>query len=157
MQRTAELEAGQRARRALEHAGMLRNVADLDLLLFFARHPRTLLTSEQLATFLGYEINQIAESLDLLLQAGILTRTQNPTHAARLYAFTRGHDSDGWIPGLLQLVATREGRLALRRELRERRSGAPADSEARIAARSAPARPVLVRGTPSRVPGAKAG
>ncbi|MGH9330461.1 MAG: hypothetical protein ACRD09_08465 [Vicinamibacterales bacterium] len=56
-------------------------------MLFFARHPRTLLISEQLAVWLGYELKQIAGSLDVLMAAGLLTRTQNPTHAARLYVF----------------------------------------------------------------------
>ena len=114
-------ENHEEARRVLERATMLRRASDLDLLLFFGRHPRTLLSSDQLATFLGYEITQIAESLELLLDAGILTRTQNPTHAARLYVLTPSQESGGWLPGLLRFAASRQGRLALLTELSERR------------------------------------
>ena len=106
----------------LERASILRRAADLDLLVFFGRHPRALLTSEQIAAFLGYEITQIAESLELLLEARILTRGQNPNHAARLYVLASDHDSGGWLPGLLQLAASRKGRLALLTALSERRS-----------------------------------
>ena len=137
------------ARRVLGQAGVLRSAADLDLLLFFARHPRTLLTSEQIATFLGYEITQIAESLELLLGAHIVTRTQNPAHAARLYVLTPGDESGDWLPRLLQVAASRDGRLALLAELAERRSHGPGDPAADSAAtRRARSRPVLLRGLP---------
>jgi len=39
----------EQARRLVERIGVLRNACDLDLLLFFVRHPRALLTSEQIA------------------------------------------------------------------------------------------------------------
>jgi hypothetical protein len=121
------------ARRLLGQAGVLRHGSDLDLLVFFARHPRALLTSEQIATFLGYEINQIAESLELLLDARLVTRTQNPSHAARLYVLASGHESGGWLPGLLELAASRKGRLALLTALTERRTRGPAEPVARSA------------------------
>lgn len=56
--------------------GVLGQPCDIDLLLFFARHPRTLLASGQLAALLGYGVNEIAASLDLLLDAGLLTKTR---------------------------------------------------------------------------------
>jgi hypothetical protein len=125
-------ENREEARRVIERAGVLRRAADLDLLLFFGRHPRTLLSSDQIATFLGYEITQIAESLELLLDAGIVKRTQNPTHAARLYVLTPGHESGGWLPGLLQLAGSRQGRLALLTELSDRRTRPDAKPHGRI-------------------------
>ena len=60
------------ARRLLERALILREPADFDLLVFFARHPRTLLASESLAAFLGYELNDIARSLEALRECGRL-------------------------------------------------------------------------------------
>jgi hypothetical protein len=95
----------------------LQRPCDLDLLVFFAKHPRTLMTSEQLAGLLGYQLNEMARSLDLLLEAGLLTRTLNPPRAARMYVFAINGANEGWPPELVQLASTREGRLALRRVL----------------------------------------
>jgi hypothetical protein len=95
----------------------LQRPCDLDLLVFFAKHPRTLMTSEQLARLLGYQLNEMARSLDVLLEAGLLTRTQKPPRAARMYVFAINGANEGWPPELVQLASTREGRLALRRVL----------------------------------------
>jgi hypothetical protein len=92
-------------------------VCDLDLLIFFARHPRVLLTSESLASFLGYDLKDIADSLEVLMATGFLTRAQTIAHAARLYVFAPDDTSGDWLPSLVALVSTREGRLALRRTL----------------------------------------
>lgn len=108
------------AHRLLARIGLAR-VCDLDLLMFFARHPRALLTSESLASFLGYDLKDIAESLEVLMAAGLLARTQTPAHAARLYVFAPDERSGDWLPPLVALAATREGRLALRRGLRVKR------------------------------------
>jgi hypothetical protein len=40
----------------------LRDVCDLDLLLFFTRHPSAVLSSEQLAAHVGYDLPQVARS-----------------------------------------------------------------------------------------------
>ncbi|HZU89643.1 MAG TPA: hypothetical protein VE993_10350, partial [Stellaceae bacterium] len=45
--------------RLLARAPIIRNACDLDLMVFLHRHPRTLLTSEQLAGFVGYSLNDI--------------------------------------------------------------------------------------------------
>lgn len=137
------------ARRVLDQVGVLRHRSDLDLLIFFARHPRTLLTSEQLATFLGYELPQIAASLELLLESGYLTRTQHRAHAARLYVFSVGASTGGWLPALLKLASTREGRLMLLSHLSERAAEAHREPRAHNGATGTPfrpARPFLVRG-----------
>jgi MarR family protein len=101
------------ARDLLDRVGVLRHPCDLDLLVFFARHPRTLMTSEQLAALTGYGVQQTAKSLDRLLKAELLTRTQNPRHAARMYVFA-ARTTDGSLAPLLELGSTRRGRLALR-------------------------------------------
>ena len=136
------------ARSLLDRVGVLRHPCDLDLLVFFARHPRTLMTSEQLAAMAGYGLQQTAESLDRLLKAELLTRTQNPTHAARMYVFV-ARVNDAWLPPLLEFGSTRHGRLAMRRELAPPPAGrtgvptAPAAHDVRQAERGA--RPRLVR------------
>jgi hypothetical protein len=119
------------ARRLLDGIGVLRHRADLDLLIFFARHPRSLLPSESLAAFLGYDLKDIAESLETLLVAGLLKRTQTPAQAARMYVFAADGPSGGWLPSLLRMASTRQGRLALRKAL-VRRSPGPRPAEARL-------------------------
>ena len=99
---------GGRFQHLLGSIGTLRHPCDLDLLLFFHRHPRSLLTSERLAAYVGYDLNQIARSLDLLTEAGLLERSQNPTHAARMYLLKT--PETGWLGSLLAIASTREGR-----------------------------------------------
>ena len=108
------------ARRLLDRIDLIRNPCDLDLLVFLARYPRILLASEQLAILLGYEFTQIAASLDLLQRAGLVTLSENATYTARLYVFAADAPTPGWLPDLLQLASTREGRLALVVALRDR-------------------------------------
>ena len=142
------------ARRLLDRIGVLKHACDLDLLIFFARHPRSLLASESLASFLGYDLKEIADSLDVLLSARLLTREQTSAHAARLYVFAIDHTSGGansdWVPSLLALASTREGRLALRQALTRRRrdtaSGRP-DAMARPGPRRVVLQPKRRTGT----------
>lgn len=145
--------------RLLDRVGVLRHACDLDLLVFFARHPRALLTSEQLATWLGYELKQIAQSLEVLFDAGFITRTQNPTHAARMYVFAIGGSNGGWLPTLLKLASTRVGRLAMVAALSRRTStdtNGPVARERQIGVTS-PRRPVVVRRQSDETPDTKTG
>lgn len=105
------------ARTLLERLPALRRPCDLDLLVFFAQHPRTLMSSEQLARLLGYPLKEIARSLDALIAADFLRRTQTPRHPARMYVFTTGGANGGSLSAVVELASTREGRLALRRAL----------------------------------------
>jgi hypothetical protein len=97
-------------RSSLKRLRGIQHACDLDLLLFFSRHPRALLTSEQLVAYLGYDRDRVATSLDGLIDAGFLTRSQNPSHTARLYVFEHGGPSGGELASLLRIAATREGR-----------------------------------------------
>lgn len=128
-QRKVAMDIENDASRLLAKLDVLRHPSDLDLLVFFARHPRSLLASEQLSAFLGYGVKEIAASLDLLLDAKLITRTPNPAHAARLYVFVTSDETGGWLPSLLQLASTREGRLAmiwaLRRQSSQREAAGP--------------------------------
>jgi hypothetical protein len=104
----------------LDRVGVLRNRTDLDLLVFFAEHPNTLLAMDSLASFVGCSHQQIAASIEVLLSAGLLQRRQTPAHAARLYVFEPDAAAGGWLPALLDAASTRAGRLALREALAAR-------------------------------------
>ncbi|HYN12693.1 MAG TPA: helix-turn-helix domain-containing protein [Burkholderiales bacterium] len=89
----------------------IRNACDLDLLLFFYRHPSALLTVEQLVAYLGHERERVATSLDGLIEAGLLTRSKNPSQAARLYILELHGLPGGQVSSFLQIAATRQGRI----------------------------------------------
>jgi DNA-binding MarR family transcriptional regulator len=110
--------------------GVLRHPCDLDLLLFFHRNPHAILTSERLAAYVGYPLDQIARSLDLLTEAGLLERSQNPTHAARMYVLTT--PASGWLTTLLEIGATREGRRELLHALEEASARPPGEGHASV-------------------------
>ncbi len=118
-------------RRLLDQIGVLRDPCDLDLLVFFVRHPRVLLTSDQIAAFLGYEVKRLGESLDVLVTAELLTRMQTPTSAARMHVFAVNGPHDDWLPSLVEVASTREGRLALRAALIEQKNERVSDPTAR--------------------------
>lgn len=101
-------------------AADLRHPCDLDLLLFFDLHPAALMTSEQLAAFVGYDVSQIGKSLDLLVERQLLVRSQKPTHFARLYRFNADHG--GEVQEVLRIASTAKGRRQMRQILRERQS-----------------------------------
>jgi hypothetical protein len=96
--------------RLLSRVPVVQGACDLDLLKFLSRHPRTLLTMEQLAAFVGYEMKQVARSIDALIEAGLLERTHNPKHAARLYALVLDGPGNGGLRTLVELSSTPQGR-----------------------------------------------
>jgi hypothetical protein len=124
------MDLEEQARRLLGQRDVLRHPSDLDLLIFFARHPRSLLSSEQIAIFLGYGVKDIAASLDLLLEAGFLTRTPNPKHTARMYVFAVNPPGGGWLSALKELASTRAGRVALLWAIRRRSATADGPTQA---------------------------
>jgi hypothetical protein len=110
--------------RAVEEVG-LRDGCDLDLLLFFSRHPRVVLSCEQLAAYVGYDLPQVARSLDLLVSTGLLRRSLNQATSGRMYVLEIDR-SEGWLEPLRRVCATPEGRNALRAELKRRQPPAGA-------------------------------
>ena len=107
-------------RQLLERSQVLHYPCDVDLLLFFYRHPQSLLTSDHLATFVGYAVPQIARSLDAFIAAGIIERSQNPTHFARMYRLVRA-TTDGWVASIVKVASTRRGRHDVMQVLKETR------------------------------------
>src|SRR5438093_2303558 len=91
----------------LDRIGCLKHPCDLDLLLFFNRHPRAFLISERLAQYVGYDIPQVEKSLETLITAGLLRRSADSTPPARLYVLSRRSTLGGWLSSLLRIAATR--------------------------------------------------
>ncbi|MGH8526855.1 MAG: hypothetical protein ACREXY_22405 [Gammaproteobacteria bacterium] len=119
-------------KRLLARTPVIQNACDLDLLIFLHRHPRTLLTSEQLAAFVGYNLKEIARALEAFIDAGLLGRmAQQSLHAARLYLLLLDGPQGPGLSTLLEFARTREGRLAILKTLngggasQERTGGAP--------------------------------
>ena len=105
-------------RSELERIPGIRQPCDLDLLLFFYRHPLSLLTSDQLAAIVGYERKLIASTLEGLIASGLLSRSLNTSHTSRrLYALKVEEAADGRLLQLLQIAGTRPGRQELMRLL----------------------------------------
>lgn len=125
-QRSADRPGIEEIKRLLARTPIIRSACDLDLLVFFHRHPRALLTSEQLAAFLGYEMKKIAKAIETFVEGGVLERTQNPAHAARLYVLVLNDPHDGGLRAILELASTRPGRQQILALLGPGQSGATA-------------------------------
>ena len=109
----------EQAKRLLARTRVIQNACDLDVLVFLYRHPRTLLTSEQIAGFVGYNLKDIAKTLEAFIEADLLGRTaQQSAHAARMFLLlpTRAEKE------LLELALTRAGRQAILEALNGERS-----------------------------------
>ncbi len=101
----------------LDRVRDIRDACDLDLLLFFRRHPRALLTPDDLATRLGYGHERISKALDGLIATGLLKQYRTPSHAACLYVLEPGGPPDESFSPLLDFASSREGRLEMLRLL----------------------------------------
>jgi len=107
----------------LDRIGSLEHPCDLDLLLFFHRHPQAFLKSERLAEYVGYDLPQVERSLQTLMTAGLLRQSPVSTRPARLYVLAQSNSAlGGWLSSLLRIAATREGRLAVIHALKQRAS-----------------------------------
>lgn len=65
----------------------------------------------------GHDLNEVATSLERLASTGVLTRIQSPTRPAQLFVFSGGSTNGGALSALLELAATRAGRVALTQAL----------------------------------------
>ncbi len=100
----------------LDTTDAIRSTCDLDLLGFLTRHPHTLLTTEQIANFVGYSASATSEALEHLLAAGLATRLRGRAPDVDLYILTGGRGSGGSavsLFSLLEFASTRDGRLAV--------------------------------------------
>ena len=83
----------------LDGIGSITDPCDRDLLLFFYRHPRTVLTIERLALYVGYQPSHVATSLDALMMRGLVTcvpgSTTTPALMSVLTVDGQGHRRPG--------------------------------------------------------------
>lgn len=113
----------------LDRLGCVTHSCDLDLLLFFHRHPRAFLLGERLAEYVGYDLPRVTRSLETLIAAGLLQRSPDAAQPARLYVLAPSSRRGGWLSSLLRSAATREGRLAVLYILKQRPSSRPVGSD----------------------------
>jgi len=107
----------------LARTAVIQSACDLDLLVFLHRHPRTLLTTEQLAGFVGYPLQDVAKALEALIAVGLLERTaQQSGHAARMFLLLIAGPLGGGVRALLEVASTRQGRQDIVKALNEPRS-----------------------------------
>lgn len=104
-------------RSLLDRVGGIRHACDLDLMLFFYRHPRALLTSDRLAVCVGYDREPVAKALDGLIAGGVLQQTRSRSNAVHLYVLERGGPAYEALASLLEFAVTRDGRLGVMRLL----------------------------------------
>jgi len=113
----------EQTKQLLFRAPVIQNACDLDLLVFLHRHPRTLLTSEQLSALVGYNQREITKSIDTFIEAGLLERTaQQSMHAARMFVLLLDGPQGAGVRALLELSSTRKGRQRILEALNTRRS-----------------------------------
>lgn len=108
-------------KRLVARVPVIEDACHLDLLLFLYRHPRALLTSEQLAGFVGYNLKDIAKALDAVIEARLLERTvQQSTHAARMFLLLLDAPKGDDVRVLLELASTGSGRQSILEALNAR-------------------------------------
>src|SRR5688500_12499777 len=110
MERYHRSVTGEDLRNLLDSLGAVRHRCDVILLLFFYRLPRALLTAESLVSYLGQDHDCVAKSLDGLIAAGLLTRSQNPSRSARLYQLNLDGHPGGQLASFLKIASARQGR-----------------------------------------------
>ena len=86
-------------------------------MLFFSRHPRTLLTNDCLCAAVGYGRERIAQSLDGLIAGGLLKQIRGPSNTANLYVLERDGLSHETLGCLLEFALKRDGRACVMRLL----------------------------------------
>jgi hypothetical protein len=101
----------------LSRIGAVQRPCDVDVLLFFATHRRTLMTLEQLAPLLGWRLEDIASGLERLIRAGFVSEFAHPTGPHRLFVCAPAGANDQQLQSFVAFASAREGRLALQQAL----------------------------------------
>ena len=97
----------------------VRDACDLDVLVFFTRHPRVVLSTEHLAAYVGYDLAHVTRSLDALLGAGLLRRTLHQDGPGRMNLLEVDRTGE-WLEPLRRACETPDGRNILKTLLKER-------------------------------------
>ena len=110
---------------------LLDSPCDLDVLIFAQRHPRALLTVDDIARAVGRDADAVRASVETLTVAGLIAcmKTRRPDRDAAVvfYEFTPG-TWDALLPALCWVTASADGRRVLRQVLHRRRT--PGDTVA---------------------------
>ena len=104
----------------LDRINALRDPTDLDLLLFFFRHPHVLLTVERVAALVGRDGQRVTVALNGLIDAGLIERITERGLASHIYALRRPVKDA--LLSLLTIASSRAGRLAVLQALSNRKA-----------------------------------
>jgi hypothetical protein len=97
---------------------------DLDVLIFLCRHPNALLTVDDLAARVGYNVHDVGTSIEVLIEAGLLGCSGEATERRRSEAFLYRLMPGKWdaiLGPLAWLASSADGRRSLRRALTHNR------------------------------------
>lgn len=107
----------------LERINSVQDQTDIDLLLFFFRHPNAFLTVEFLAAAVGHDRGRVEKSLEGLIEAGLIEQTKGRTLATHSFLFRPAARES--VVALLEIASSRPGRLALLEALQQRATTVP--------------------------------
>jgi biotin operon repressor len=104
-----------------------------DLLRYFYRHPSVYITTDQLASSVGYGRGDVEAAICTLTQGGLIVQRRHQRLTATLYQLV----AEKWLSGLAQAASTARGRRQLRlvlrsHELFRRAAAANARAKARL-------------------------
>ena len=117
--------------RLLDRLAVVTHPCHLDLLMFFHRHPRTLIGTDALANYVGYDPAEISLSLEALVGSDLVSRSNNRAHSARMYVLRLHAESGDWLPTLLAIASTSRGRARVIAVLDTRTSQEPRATQTR--------------------------
>ena len=103
---------------------LLRCQCDLDVLIFLCRHPNALLTVDDLAARVGYNVHDVGTSIEVLIEAGLLGCSGEAAERHRSEAFLYRLMPGRWdaiLGPLSWLASSADGRRSLRRALTHNR------------------------------------
>jgi hypothetical protein len=104
---------------------LLDSPCDLDVLIFAQRHPRALLTVEDIARAVGRDAEAVRASIETLMVSGLIawikTRRPDCEPGVLFYEFTPG-TWDAVLPALCWVTSSPDGRRVLRQALCRRRT-----------------------------------
>jgi hypothetical protein len=95
----------------LARVQVIRAPCELDLLLFLYRHPRALLTNQQLAALVGYDMDQVAKATDEFIIARLLQRSTNFKHESHMYLLELNGEYEEDLTAILIMASSRQGRV----------------------------------------------
>ncbi len=96
----------------------IESLCQWDMLVFLDRHPSILVSTDNIALFVGYATAEVVAALDSLESSGLVVRSR-VSQGVRLYQLTAPTDPTrrGALEGLMTIADSHTGRLLLARRL----------------------------------------